>query len=139
MSSAIKSIEASVPTVKISSANGAGWWVTLSWESSPDKLAKHSSNMGEHGWEGMKVQDEEGIWYRIQNWDESPFLCPEDVMSLIREISYFQWHLSHFQFFQRAVKDELCRQNNLYVQPYACYELGCLLLDKPEVRYYIFS
>ncbi|XP_011358733.1 tetratricopeptide repeat protein 39C isoform X1 [Pteropus vampyrus] len=36
------------------------------------------------------------------------------------------------QFFQRAVKDELCRQNNLYVQPYACYELGCLLLDKPE-------
>ncbi|XP_047649894.1 tetratricopeptide repeat protein 39C isoform X2 [Phacochoerus africanus] len=36
------------------------------------------------------------------------------------------------QFFQRAVKDELCRQNNLYIQPYACYELGCLLLDKPE-------
>ncbi|MXQ96399.1 hypothetical protein E5288_WYG002929 [Bos mutus] len=36
------------------------------------------------------------------------------------------------QFFQRAVKDELCRQNNLYVQPYACYELGCLLLDRPE-------
>ncbi|KAL0613551.1 Tetratricopeptide repeat protein 39C [Plecturocebus cupreus] len=36
------------------------------------------------------------------------------------------------QYFQRAVKDELCRQNNLYVQPYACYELGCLLLDKPE-------
>ncbi|EPQ12722.1 Tetratricopeptide repeat protein 39C [Myotis brandtii] len=36
------------------------------------------------------------------------------------------------QFFQRAAKDELCRQNNLYVQPYACYELGCLLLDKPE-------
>ncbi|XP_036177502.1 tetratricopeptide repeat protein 39C isoform X2 [Myotis myotis] len=36
------------------------------------------------------------------------------------------------QFFQRAAKDELCRQNNLYIQPYACYELGCLLLDKPE-------
>ncbi|XP_051019706.1 tetratricopeptide repeat protein 39C isoform X2 [Acomys russatus] len=36
------------------------------------------------------------------------------------------------QFFQRAAKDELCRQNNLYVQPYACYELGCLLLDRPE-------
>ncbi|XP_051467752.1 tetratricopeptide repeat protein 39C isoform X2 [Apus apus] len=36
------------------------------------------------------------------------------------------------QFFQRAAKDELCRQNNLYVQPYACYELGCLLLDNPE-------
>lgn len=36
------------------------------------------------------------------------------------------------QFFQRAAGDELCRQNDLYVQPYACYELGCLLLDKPE-------
>ncbi|XP_073187471.1 tetratricopeptide repeat protein 39C isoform X4 [Lepidochelys kempii] len=36
------------------------------------------------------------------------------------------------QFFQRAVKDGLCRQNNLYIQPYACYELGCLLLDNPE-------
>ncbi|XP_050016668.1 tetratricopeptide repeat protein 39C isoform X2 [Alexandromys fortis] len=36
------------------------------------------------------------------------------------------------QFFQRAAKDELCRQNNMYVQPYACYELGCLLLGRPE-------
>ncbi|CAI5779633.1 repeat 39C [Podarcis lilfordi] len=36
------------------------------------------------------------------------------------------------QFFQRALKDELCRQNNLYIQPYACYELGCLLLEDPQ-------
>lgn len=36
------------------------------------------------------------------------------------------------QYFQQAAKDELCRQNNLYIQPYACYELGCLLLDNPE-------
>uniref|UniRef100_A0ACB8FE31 Tetratricopeptide repeat protein 39C n=1 Tax=Sphaerodactylus townsendi TaxID=933632 RepID=A0ACB8FE31_9SAUR len=36
------------------------------------------------------------------------------------------------QFFQRAVKDELCRQHNLYIQPYACYELGCLLLENPQ-------
>ncbi|KAH0517391.1 Tetratricopeptide repeat protein 39C [Microtus ochrogaster] len=36
------------------------------------------------------------------------------------------------QFFQRAAKDELCRQNHMYVQPYACYELGCLLLGRPE-------
>lgn len=50
-----------------------------------------------------------------------------------------QWCVSVFQFFQRAAKDELCRQNNLYVQPYACYELGCLLLDKPEVRPHVFS
>ena len=33
------------------------------------------------------------------------------------------------QFFQRAARDELCRQSNSYVPPYACYELGCLLLD----------
>lgn len=36
------------------------------------------------------------------------------------------------QFFQRAVKDELGRQQNLYIQPYACYELGCILLENPE-------
>ncbi|XP_066482175.1 tetratricopeptide repeat protein 39C [Tiliqua scincoides] len=36
------------------------------------------------------------------------------------------------QFFQQALKDELCRQNNLYIQPYACYELGCLLLENPQ-------
>uniref|UniRef100_H3B7F6 Tetratricopeptide repeat domain 39C n=1 Tax=Latimeria chalumnae TaxID=7897 RepID=H3B7F6_LATCH len=36
------------------------------------------------------------------------------------------------QFFRLAVKDELGRQNNSYIQPYACYELGCLLLDNPE-------
>ncbi|KAG8571017.1 hypothetical protein GDO81_011506 [Engystomops pustulosus] len=39
------------------------------------------------------------------------------------------------QFFQRAVKDEQGRQQNLYIQPYACYELGCLLLDNPEEEY----
>ncbi|KAG8442128.1 hypothetical protein GDO86_011068 [Hymenochirus boettgeri] len=38
------------------------------------------------------------------------------------------------QFFQRAVKDETGRQQNQYVQPYACYELGCLLLNNAEVR-----
>uniref|UniRef100_UPI00398F66A2 tetratricopeptide repeat protein 39C n=1 Tax=Pristiophorus japonicus TaxID=55135 RepID=UPI00398F66A2 len=36
------------------------------------------------------------------------------------------------QFFQLAIKDELSRQNNAYIQPYACYELGCLLLETPE-------
>uniref|UniRef100_A0A4W3GUI2 Tetratricopeptide repeat domain 39C n=1 Tax=Callorhinchus milii TaxID=7868 RepID=A0A4W3GUI2_CALMI len=36
------------------------------------------------------------------------------------------------QFFQLAVKDEFSRQTNAYIQPYACYELGCLLLDNPE-------
>ncbi|XP_078254110.1 tetratricopeptide repeat protein 39C isoform X2 [Rhinoraja longicauda] len=37
------------------------------------------------------------------------------------------------EFFQLAVKDELSRHANSYIQPYACYELGCLLLENPEM------
>lgn len=36
------------------------------------------------------------------------------------------------QSFQLAARDEYGRQINSYVQPYACYELGCVLLAKPE-------
>ncbi|KAG9356121.1 hypothetical protein JZ751_000965 [Albula glossodonta] len=36
------------------------------------------------------------------------------------------------QCFQLAARDEVGRINNSYVQPYACYELGCVLLNKPE-------
>ncbi|KAJ8337030.1 hypothetical protein SKAU_G00382500 [Synaphobranchus kaupii] len=36
------------------------------------------------------------------------------------------------QCFQQSVRDEVGRLNNSYVQPYACYELGCVLLCKPE-------
>ncbi|XP_051549767.1 tetratricopeptide repeat protein 39C-like [Myxocyprinus asiaticus] len=36
------------------------------------------------------------------------------------------------QSFQLAAQDEYGRQNNSYVQPYSCYELGCVLLAKPE-------
>uniref|UniRef100_A0A8C7W9M8 Tetratricopeptide repeat domain 39C n=1 Tax=Oncorhynchus mykiss TaxID=8022 RepID=A0A8C7W9M8_ONCMY len=35
--------------------------------------------------------------------------------------------------FHLAAGDEVGRQNNSYVQPYSCYELGCVLLDSPEV------
>ncbi|XP_021469108.2 tetratricopeptide repeat protein 39C [Oncorhynchus mykiss] len=34
--------------------------------------------------------------------------------------------------FHLAAGDEVGRQNNSYVQPYSCYELGCVLLDSPE-------
>uniref|UniRef100_A0A8C7KKJ2 Tetratricopeptide repeat domain 39C n=1 Tax=Oncorhynchus kisutch TaxID=8019 RepID=A0A8C7KKJ2_ONCKI len=34
--------------------------------------------------------------------------------------------------FHLAARDEVGRQNNSYVQPYSCYELGCVLLDSPE-------
>ncbi|XP_030647605.1 tetratricopeptide repeat protein 39C [Chanos chanos] len=37
------------------------------------------------------------------------------------------------QSFQMAARDEYGRQNNSYVQPYSCYELGCVLLAKPEM------
>lgn len=36
------------------------------------------------------------------------------------------------QSYQVAARDELGRQTNSYVQPYSCYELGCVLLAKPE-------
>ncbi|KAL2090258.1 hypothetical protein ACEWY4_014946 [Coilia grayii] len=36
------------------------------------------------------------------------------------------------QSFQLAARDELGRQANSYVQPYSVYELGCMLLTKPE-------
>lgn len=41
--------------------------------------------------------------------------------------------LSVTQAFQLAARDEYGRQINSYVQPYAVYELGCILLAKPEV------
>ncbi|XP_026168989.1 tetratricopeptide repeat protein 39C-like [Mastacembelus armatus] len=36
------------------------------------------------------------------------------------------------QFFHLAVRDEVGRLTNSYVQPYSCYELGCMLLNSPE-------
>ncbi|TNN66297.1 Tetratricopeptide repeat protein 39C [Liparis tanakae] len=36
------------------------------------------------------------------------------------------------QLFHLAARDEVGRLSNSYVQPYACYELGCVLLSSPE-------
>ncbi|KAJ8396823.1 hypothetical protein AAFF_G00014220 [Aldrovandia affinis] len=36
------------------------------------------------------------------------------------------------QSFQLAARDEAGQQSNSYVQPYSCYELGCVLLDNTE-------
>uniref|UniRef100_A0A8C5E765 Tetratricopeptide repeat protein 39C-like n=1 Tax=Gouania willdenowi TaxID=441366 RepID=A0A8C5E765_GOUWI len=36
------------------------------------------------------------------------------------------------KYFQLAVQDEVGRLSNSYVQPYSCYELGCVLLSSPE-------
>uniref|UniRef100_A0A672HBF3 Tetratricopeptide repeat protein 39C-like n=1 Tax=Salarias fasciatus TaxID=181472 RepID=A0A672HBF3_SALFA len=37
------------------------------------------------------------------------------------------------QYFQLAAGDEVGRLTNSYVQPYSCYELGCVLLGSPEM------
>lgn len=39
----------------------------------------------------------------------------------------------YIQSFQLAARDEYGRQINSYIQPYSVYELGCILLGKPEV------
>lgn len=36
------------------------------------------------------------------------------------------------QYFQLAARDEVGRLSNSYVQPYSCYELGCVLVSSPE-------
>uniref|UniRef100_A0A8D3BFG8 Tetratricopeptide repeat domain 39C n=1 Tax=Scophthalmus maximus TaxID=52904 RepID=A0A8D3BFG8_SCOMX len=36
------------------------------------------------------------------------------------------------QYFHLAVRDEVGHLTNSYVQPYSCYELGCVLLNNPE-------
>lgn len=36
------------------------------------------------------------------------------------------------QYFQLAARDEVGRLSNSYVQPYSCYELGCVLLNNQE-------
>ncbi|KAG2458287.1 TT39C protein, partial [Polypterus senegalus] len=36
---------------------------------------------------------------------------------------------------QLAARDELGRQNNYYIQPYSCYELGCILVENPEEEF----
>lgn len=41
------------------------------------------------------------------------------------------------QSFQLAARDEYGRQINSYVQPYSVYELGCVLLAKPEVSLFL--
>ncbi|CAG07615.1 unnamed protein product, partial [Tetraodon nigroviridis] len=38
------------------------------------------------------------------------------------------------QYFQLAASDEVGRLSNSYVQPYSCYELGCVLVGSPEAK-----
>lgn len=55
----------------------------------------------------------------VLNRFRSSVSCPPPFLSL--------------QYFQLAVMDEVGRLTNSYVQPYSCYELGCVLLNTPEV------
>ena len=52
-------------------------------------------------------------------------------------IDLFQWDVTelfllYLQYFHLAARDEVGRLTNSYVQPYSCYELGCVLLNSPE-------
>lgn len=53
------------------------------------------------------------------------------LLMLLSSLSFT--FLSVIQAFQLAARDEYGRHINSYVQPYAVYELGCVLLAKPEV------
>lgn len=52
------------------------------------------------------------------------------LLAVARQIHVFDLLVQEFQL---AARDEYGRQINSYVQPYAVYELGCVLLAKPEV------
>lgn len=43
-----------------------------------------------------------------------------------------------WQYFHLAARDEVGRLSNSYVQPYSCYELGCVLLNSPEASCLFF-
>uniref|UniRef100_A0A3Q3GY36 Tetratricopeptide repeat domain 39C n=1 Tax=Labrus bergylta TaxID=56723 RepID=A0A3Q3GY36_9LABR len=67
------------------------------------------------------------LWKALANCSASKLQIMNQGISLFI-LSFF----SGVQAFQLAAKDEYGRQINSYVQAYAVYELGCILLAKPE-------
>uniref|UniRef100_A0A8C5N6F7 Tetratricopeptide repeat protein 39C-like n=1 Tax=Gouania willdenowi TaxID=441366 RepID=A0A8C5N6F7_GOUWI len=86
------------------------------------------------------------LWKALQNCSSSKLQIMNQVLQRLDETScrglkhllLGAIHKCHgnvrdaVQSFQMAVGDEYGRQINSYVQPYAVYELGCILLAKPE-------
>uniref|UniRef100_A0A8C5GMD7 Tetratricopeptide repeat protein 39C-like n=1 Tax=Gouania willdenowi TaxID=441366 RepID=A0A8C5GMD7_GOUWI len=81
------------------------------------------------------------LWKALQNCSSSKLqIMNQDETSCrgLKHLLLGAIHKCHgnvrdaVQSFQMAVGDEYGRQINSYVQPYAVYELGCILLAKPE-------
>ncbi|XP_051979641.1 tetratricopeptide repeat protein 39C-like isoform X2 [Xyrauchen texanus] len=86
------------------------------------------------------------LWKALPNCSSSKLQLMNQVLQVLDDQSSHDLkHLLHgaiqkclgncmgaVQSFQLAAQDEYGRQNNSYVQPYSCYELGCVLLAKPE-------
>ncbi|XP_045906372.1 tetratricopeptide repeat protein 39C-like isoform X1 [Micropterus dolomieu] len=89
------------------------------------------------------------LWKALQNCSSSKLQIMNQVLQSLDEAScrglkhllLGAIHKCHgnmrdavqvIQAFQLAARDEYGRQINSYVQPYAVYELGCILLAKPE-------
>ncbi|KAG8003523.1 Tetratricopeptide repeat protein 39C [Nibea albiflora] len=86
------------------------------------------------------------LWKALQNCSSSKLQIMNQVLQSLDEAScrglkhllLGAVHKCHgnmrdaIQAFQLAARDEYGRHINSYVQPYAVYELGCILLAKPE-------
>ncbi|XP_010870156.1 tetratricopeptide repeat protein 39C [Esox lucius] len=86
------------------------------------------------------------LWKALPNCSSSKLQLMNQVLQSVDDASYRglknlllgSIHKCHgnnkdaIQSFQLAARDEFGRQNNSYVQPYSCYELGCVLLAQPE-------
>ncbi|KAL1022911.1 hypothetical protein UPYG_G00034090 [Umbra pygmaea] len=86
------------------------------------------------------------LWKALPNCSSSKLQLMNQVLQLVNDASHrgLKYLLlgsiqkchgnikDAIQSFQLAARDEFGRQNNSYVQPYSCYELGCVLLTQPE-------
>uniref|UniRef100_A0A671VVU6 Tetratricopeptide repeat domain 39C n=1 Tax=Sparus aurata TaxID=8175 RepID=A0A671VVU6_SPAAU len=81
------------------------------------------------------------LWKALQNCSSSKLQIMNQGESSCRGLKHLLLGAVHkchgnmrdaIQAFQLAARDEYGRQINSYVQPYAVYELGCILLAKPE-------
>lgn len=86
------------------------------------------------------------LWKALQNCSPSRLQIMNQVLQRVDESScrglkhllLGSIHKCHgnlrdaVQSFQLAVRDDYGRQINSYIQPYSVYELGCILLAKPE-------
>uniref|UniRef100_A0A8C7G4A0 Tetratricopeptide repeat domain 39C n=1 Tax=Oncorhynchus kisutch TaxID=8019 RepID=A0A8C7G4A0_ONCKI len=66
-------------------------------------------------------------------WKALPNCSTAKLQTMSQDPSYIGLCISRPPRIQVADEHEMGHQNNSYVQPYSIYELGCVLLDSPEV------